>query len=85
MAGERVRDGHGRRIKQLESKINFLENALDEQRTRNEEYERRFETLRGVPSRTNPVKSLLDELDDFVFGEIKQVVPPANAEPPKED
>jgi hypothetical protein len=55
-------------IKKLETTIATLTDKQTALETRNAENEKLLSGLRNIPSQTKPNRSLLDELNDFVFG-----------------
>jgi len=53
--------------KKLETRISVLEDTNKTLREQNEAFTKQFEALKTMPSKTNPARSLWDELNDFVF------------------
>jgi hypothetical protein len=66
-----VKDGAGKHIKKLETKISFLEDENSKQAGIIHDYEEKFKVLSKVPS-SNPSKTILDQLDEFLTGEVSK-------------
>jgi hypothetical protein len=54
-------------VRKLETRISILEDAKKQLEIQNKELSDKFSLLKGIPS-TTPGKSILQELDEFVFG-----------------
>lgn len=67
MSDDVIKDKQGQRIKSLETKISQMELKLSESSELLKTYELKFAALKGVPSQTNPGKSLLQEIDEWIF------------------
>lgn len=62
-----VGDDTGRTIRKLQEQVSKLEDLLGEEKTQREELQTKIAGLGKIPSKI-PGKSLLQELDEFIWG-----------------
>ena len=65
-------------VKKLETRISVLEDSNKTLAQRNTDLESKIDAIAKIPSQVTKGKSLLDDLDEFVFGAkpVAPVVPP---------
>lgn len=69
-----VKSAELKHLKKLETRISVLEDMNKTLTEQNKTMEESLKTLKCVPSKTNPSKTLWDELNEFIFiPEIKKI------------
>ncbi|MCI0619058.1 hypothetical protein L0244_39310 [bacterium] len=66
-----VKDPSAKAVRKLEEKISKLEDLLAAEKTQREDMQIKFNLLSKVPGKEKG-KSVLQELDDFIFGKEKE-------------